>query len=118
MRRRDVWRVMVMPQLIVGLIVCFIAYLIDGSFAARSAAVGSVIVLIASFAGGFIALGPHFDRAGIAFSRIMLGEFLKIILVLFLFGVMLKGTTLLPVFLFAGLSATLFGSFLSFKMLD
>lgn len=107
-----------MPQLIVGLMVCFSAYLIDGSFAARSAAVGSVIVIIATFAGGFIALGPHFNRAGIAFSRIMLGEFLKIIIVLFLFAVMLKGTTLFPLFMLAGLAATLLGSFLSFKMLD
>lgn len=118
MRRRDLWRVMVLPQSAVGLLVSLLCLLIGGGLAAKSALVGSVIVIIASFAGGFIALGPHFERAGFAFGRIMLGAFLKIIIVVFMFAVMLKGTSLLPIYLLTGLSVTLLGLFLSFKMLD
>ena len=117
-KRREIWRVMVLPQAVVGVIVSLICFLIAGELAAKSAAVGSVIVIIASFAGGFIALGPYFDRVGFLLARIMLGTFLKIIIALFLFAVMLKGTSLLPVFMFAGFTVTLLGLFLSFKMLD
>lgn len=118
MRRRDVWRVLVLPLVIVGLIVSLISFLLDGGLAAKSAATGSAIVIIASFASGFIALGPNFNMAGVALARIMLGEVLKILVVLFLFALMLIATSLIPVYLFAGIVATLLGSFLSFKMLD
>jgi len=118
MKRRDVWRILVLPLVIVGVIVSLISFVLEGGLAAKSAAVGSVIVIIASFASGFIALGPHFNIAGVALARIMIGEVLKILVVMFLFAVMLKGTSLIPMYLFAGITATLLGSFLSFKMLD
>jgi len=94
MRRRDVWRVLVLPLVMVGLIVSLISFLLDGGLAAKSAAMGSVIVIIATFASGFIALGPHFNIAGVAFARILLGEVLKILVVMFLFALMLKATSL------------------------
>jgi len=118
MKRRDVWRVLVMPLVLVGVVVSIVSLALNGVLAAKSAAVGSVIVIIASFASGFIALGPHFNIAGIAFARILLGEVLKILVVMFLFALMLKATSLMPVYLFAGMTVTLLGSFLSFKMLD
>ncbi len=118
MKRRDVWRVLVLPLVIVGLIVSLISFMLDGSLAAKSAAVGSAIVIFAAFASGFIALGPNFNIAGVALARIMLGEVLKILVVMFLFALMLIATSLIPVYLFVGIAATLLGSFLSFKMLD
>ena len=118
MRRRDIWRVLVLPLVIVGLSVSLISFLLDGGLAAKSAAVGSAIVIFATFASGFIALGPNFNIAGVALARIMLGEVLKILVVMFLFALMLLATSLIPVYLFAGMAVNLLGSFLSFKMLD
>jgi len=81
MGRRDIFKVILLPQIVLMLIASIVCLLASGKLAAQAALVGGIIVMIGSAVSGFIGLGPVFSNAHIAFARMMLAEMFKIFVV-------------------------------------
>lgn len=116
MNRRQIWRAWLIPQaLCTGITALFVLMFTD-HMAAKAALIGGLIVMLGSFAAGFIGMGPAFGRAGIAYVRVMLAEGIKIFLMLFLLVLFATETTLPVWALCLGFGVAYMGSLFSLKL--
>jgi len=117
MGRRDIVRVILMPQIGLMVIAVLLCLLLMGKQAGQAAFVGGLIVLIGSFISGFIGLGPVFRNVGVAFARIIVAETIKIFVILFLLANVIASAKLPPLALLIGAGMTLMGTFFSFRFI-
>ena len=117
MGRRDIFKVILLPQIVLMLLAALGGLILSGKLAAKAAFIGGLIVMIGSFVSGFVGLGPVFRNASLAFARIMLAEMLKILVVLYLLAKVIAAAKLPPLALLAGAGLTLLGTFFSFALI-
>jgi len=117
MGRRDIVKVILLPQIVLMLIASVLSWFISGKLAANAAFVGGIIVMIGSFVSAFVGLGPVFRNASVAYVRVLVGETLKIFVVLFLLAKVIVAAKLPPLALLAGAGLTLIGNFFSFGLI-
>ena len=117
MGRRDIFKVILLPQIALMLLAALVCFAVSGKLAAQAALVGGVIILIGSFVSGFVGLGPVFRNARIAFARVMLAEMLKIFVVLFLLAKVIAAAKMPPLPLLIGAGVTLMATFFSFGLI-
>jgi len=117
MTRRAIWRALLIPQAITAVLVAGIIWGFATTQAAKAALIGGAIVMLGSFVAGFIGMGPSFNRVGIAFTRVMLAEGIKIFVMFFLLVLYGTQTTLPTWALCLGFGVTYLGSLFSLKLL-
>jgi len=117
MGRRDIFKVILLPQIVLMLVASLVCLAVSGKLAAQAALVGGVIVMIGSAVSGFIGLGPVFRNVSVAFARILVAEMFKIFLVLFLLAKVIAAAKLPSLPLLAGAGLTLLGTFFSFGLI-
>lgn len=117
MTRREIWRALLIPQVICAVMVSLVVWVLGDANAAKAAFIGGSIVMLGSFVAGFIGMGPSFMRVGIAFTRVMAAEGIKIFVMLFLLVFYATQTSLPTWALCLGFGVTYLGSLFSLKLL-
>lgn len=118
MRRREIVKVILMPQLVLAMLASLICALFFGKAGAHAGFVGGVIVMIGSGVSGFVALGPNFNNPNLAFAKVFIGEMLKIFVIGYLLTKVFAAAKIPPLAVIIGTGFTLLGSFFGFGLLQ
>lgn len=117
MRRQDIVKVILMPQLVLALLASAGCAIFLGKQGAQAAFTGGVIVIIGSLVSAIVALGPNFRNPNLAFSKVLTGEMLRICMIGYMLAKVLMAAKLPAVAVIIGTGITLLGNFFGFGLL-